>query len=528
MSVKVRAIPATKPLVSAATTTPTQKVRRVAAYARVSTSSDEQATSYEAQVSYYTTLITSRADWTLAGIYTDEGISGTSTKHRVGFQNMITDALAGKIDLIVTKSVSRFARNTVDSLTTVRQLKDKGVEIFFEKENIWTLDAKGELLITIMSSLAQEESRSISENVRWGRRKSFQDGKVTMPYPHFLGYVKGSDGKPAVDPEEAKLVRRIYSMFLSGYSFSQIAQTFTSEGIPVPGYKGERWHPSTIKSILTNERYKGDALLQKTFIGDFLTKKQIRNHGQLPQYYVTASHEAIIDPDTWELVQYEVRARKGRRTPYAFSMKIKCTICGGWYGSKIWHSNDKYRTTIWQCNNKYHLEHPSPMPHPTAEELERYFTDELNTLLTQRPVIMKLIERSIDTVLNTTVSEAELSQLAVKLEGLQALMDKEIRENSRHLQDQAEYQERFENLQTQYEQALNLYTEKEAEFEDKNGRTRQMRHILTTLNQLDENPVGFDFRMWHVLVDHMLITPDGEKTIIWKWANSEQQAPLER
>lgn len=517
MSVKVRAIPATKPIVSAAAMKTVLAKRRVAAYARVSTASEEQATSYEAQVSYYTALIQSRSDWTLAGIYTDEGISGTSTKHRAGFQSMITDALEGKIDLIVTKSVSRFARNTVDSLTTVRQLKDKGVEIYFEKENIWTLDAKGELLITIMSSLAQEESRSISENVRWGRRKSFQDGKVCMPYPHFLGYVKGHDGKPQVDPEQARVVRRIYSMFLSGYSYRQIATTFTNEGIPVPGVRGKRWHAATIKSILTNERYKGDALLQKTFIEDFLTKKQRRNEGQMPQYYVTGSHEAIIDPDTWELVQYEVKARKGRRTPFAFSMKLKCSVCGGWYGSKTWHSNDKYRSMIWQCNNKYNNDHPQGMPHPVDAELEAAFNAALHELLQARPIITATIENAINKTTDTTHLEREISELALKVEGLQARIEKEIRANSKQAQDQTEYQKRFEELQTQYNEALSHYNAKASELEERNGKARQMRHILATLSQIENSPVGFDFRLWHVLVDHMLISPDGQIRVQWKW-----------
>ena len=184
--------------------------RRVAGYARVSTDSEEQQTSYEAQVSYYTEYIQKRDDWEFAGVYTDQGISATNTKHRDGFNRMIADALDGKIDLIVTKSVSRFARNTVDSLTTVRKLKEKGVEVYFEKENIYTLDSKGELFITIMSSLAQEESRSISENVTWGQRKRMADGKVTMPYGRFLGYRKGEDGLPEIVPEEAEVVKLIY------------------------------------------------------------------------------------------------------------------------------------------------------------------------------------------------------------------------------------------------------------------------------------------------------------------------------
>ena len=211
---KVRIIAPTKARTTAAA--PKSAKRRVAGYARVSTDLEEQQTSYAAQVDYYTTFIRARPDWTLVHIYTDEGVTGTITKHREGFNEMVKDALDGKIDLIVTKSVSRFARNTVDSLTTIRKLKEHGCEVYFEKESIWTFDAKGELLITIMSSLAQEESRSISENVRWGIRKKYSDGRYSLNYKHFLGFDKGPDGKLVVNPEQAKIVERIYGMFLSG------------------------------------------------------------------------------------------------------------------------------------------------------------------------------------------------------------------------------------------------------------------------------------------------------------------------
>ncbi len=246
--------------------------RRVAGYARVSTDSEEQLTSYEAQVDYYTQYIKANPDWQFVAVYTDEGISAINTKHRDGFNRMVQDALDGKIDLIVTKSVSRFARNTVDSLTTVRKLKEKGVEVYFQKENIYTLDSKGELLITIMSSLAQEESRSISENVTWGQRKRFADGKVTMPYRHFLGYRKGADGLPEIVPEEAELVQRIYRLFMQGKTPHAIGKILTVEGIPTPAGK-EKWQSSTIESILQNEKYRGDARLQKKFTVDFLQKR---------------------------------------------------------------------------------------------------------------------------------------------------------------------------------------------------------------------------------------------------------------
>ncbi|MDD4135420.1 MAG: recombinase family protein, partial [Eubacteriales bacterium] len=247
--------------------------RKVAAYARVSTGTEEQLTSYEAQVDYYTAYIQGTPDWLFAGVYTDEGISALSTRNRDGFNRMVSDALAGKIDLIVTKSVSRFARNTVDSLTTVRKLKQHKVEVFFEKENIYTFDGKGELLLTILSSLAQEESRSISDNVKWGQRKRFADGKVSLPYKKFLGYEKGEDGRPAIVESEAVIVRMIYRLFMEGMTPSAIAKRLKEAGILTPGGKTV-WQASTVRSILTNEKYRGDAILQKSFTVDFLTKKK--------------------------------------------------------------------------------------------------------------------------------------------------------------------------------------------------------------------------------------------------------------
>ena len=233
MPKNVRKIPASVNLYNAVPIT-NKKKRKVAAYARVSTDQEEQLTSYEAQVDYYTNYIKSRDDWEFVDVYTDEGISGTSTKHREGFNKMVKSALAGNIDLIITKSVSRFARNTVDSLTTIRKLKDIGCECYFEKESIWTFDGKGELPLTIMSSISQEEARSISENVTWGQRKRMADGKVSLAYSRFLGYDKGPDGKIVINPEQAKIVRMIYAFFLEGMSPHTIAKELTGRGIKTP------------------------------------------------------------------------------------------------------------------------------------------------------------------------------------------------------------------------------------------------------------------------------------------------------
>lgn len=242
---------------------------------------------------------------------------------------MVEDALAGKIDLIVTKSVSRFARNTVDSLTTVRELKEKGVEIYFEKENIWTLDSKGELLITIMSSLAQEESRSISENTTWGKRKQFADGRASIGFKHFLGYDKGPNGEFIINEEQAVTVRYIYKRYLEGFSTYKIACELTEMGVPTPAGK-KKWHPSSVMSILKNEKYKGDALLQKTFTKDFLTHQSVVNNGEVPQYYVEGHHEGIVTADQFETVQAEILRREGMQKYSGvglFSSIIKCGEC---------------------------------------------------------------------------------------------------------------------------------------------------------------------------------------------------------
>ena len=259
----------------------------------VSTDSDEQAGSYEVQVEHYTDYISRNKEWELAGIYADDGISGTNTKKREGFNEMIDDCMEGKIDLVITKSISRFARNTLDCLKYVRQLRDKNIAIIFEKENINTLEASGELLLTIMASLAQQESQSLSQNVKLGLQFRYQNGQVQVNHNHFLGYTKDADGNLVIDEEEAKIVRRIYREYLEGASLRNIAQSLERDKI-MTGGKGYRWHQSTIKGILKNEKYIGDALLQKTITTDFIEKTRIKNDGSYPQYYVTGNHEAII------------------------------------------------------------------------------------------------------------------------------------------------------------------------------------------------------------------------------------------
>ena len=452
---KVKTIPATLTRFTASPITEQEK-RKVAGYARVSTDHDDQFSSYEAQIDYYTNYIKGRDDWAFVEVYTDEGITGTSTKHREGFKQMIADALDGKIDLIVTKSVSRFARNTVDSLTTIRQLKEAGVEVYFEKENIWTFDGKGELLLTIMSSLAQEESRSISENCTWGQRKRFADGKVSVPFQRFLGYDRGPDGNLVVNREQAVIVKRIYSLFLQGMTYHGIADTLTKDGIPTPGGK-KKWSISTVKSILSNEKYKGDALLQKSYTVDFLTKKTKVNEGEIPQYYVEDNHEAIVDPEVFEMVQREM-AKRGKGKKYhsgvhAFSTKIKCGECGSWYGSKVWHSNTKYRKTIWQCNHKFDGDCRCQTPHLTDEEIQLHFLSAANKLLATKAAVIANGREMQALLFDTTELEAEQTQLLEETQVVSDMVQQAIQENARTALNQTEYQKRYDSLVKRFDRA---------------------------------------------------------------------------
>ncbi|WP_193438525.1 recombinase family protein [Streptococcus suis] len=342
-----------------------RKKIKVAAYCRVSTDQEEQLSSYENQVNYYREYISKHEDYELVDIYADEGISATNTKKRDAFNRLIQDCRAGMVDRILVKSISRFARNTLDCIKYVRELKELGVGVTFEKENIDSLDSKGEVLLTILSSLAQDESRSISENATWGIRKKFERGEVRVNTTKFMGYDKDDNGRLIINPQQAETVKSIYEKFLEGYSPESIAKYLNDNEIP--GWTGKaNWYPSAIQKMLQNEKYKGDALLQKTFTVDFLTKKRVQNDGQVNQYYVENSHEAIIDKDTWELVQLELARRKAYREEHQlksyimqnddnpFTTKVFCKECGSAFGRKNW-TTSRGKRKVWQCNNRYRV-----------------------------------------------------------------------------------------------------------------------------------------------------------------------------
>ena len=492
----------------------TMQKRRVAGYARVSTDSDEQFTSYKAQVDYYTRYIKQNPEWEFVKVYTDEGISGTNTKKRTGFNEMIADATSGKIDLIVTKSVSRFARNTVDSLVTIRKLKEKGVEVYFEKENIYTFDGKGELLLTIMSSLAQEESRSISENVTWGQRKRFADGKVSLPYKQFLGYRKGTDGLPEVVPEEAIIVRRIYSRFMEGLTPGNIARELTDDGIPTPAGK-QQWRASTVESILKNEKYKGAALLQKCFTVDFLTKKKKVNEGEVPQYYVEHSHEPIITPEEFDKVQTEFERRKKISRRYSgksiFSSRIICGDCGSFFGSKVWNSTSKYRRIIWQCNNKFKGEHKCETPHLDEETIKARFLVAFNAILDSKDSILDDCRLIQTTLTDCTGIDAEIESLLEEIDVVTELTKRCIAENSQTAQNQAEYTVRYNSFVERYEKAKAQVEKLRIMKADREAHAEAIGAFMFEMQELDALS-EFDEKLWLSVIDTVTVHADGRLT----------------
>ncbi|WP_409068710.1 recombinase family protein [Clostridium caseinilyticum] len=342
---------------------PTLKVqnqkKRVCAYARVSTDSEKQEESLENQIQYYENLIVANPDYEFIGVFADRGITGT-TEERPEFQKMLQIARNGKVDLIITKSISRFARNTTIVLKTVRQLKDIGVEVKFEKENIETLSGDGELMLTVLSSFSQEESKNVSDNIKWRMRKKFQQGEMIINTKRFLGYDKDEYGDLVINPKEAKVVKRIFNEYLNGKGCFTIAKGLREEGVPTVA--GGTWRDSTILRILKNEKYKGDALLQKYYTSDHLRKKKVKNNGEVESYYIEDDHVPIVSREAWETVQEEIKKRakekgiilgntKKYKRRYPLTGMLYCSKCGSSLRRRTWNTKHSCKKIVWQCSN---------------------------------------------------------------------------------------------------------------------------------------------------------------------------------
>ena len=486
--------------------------KRVAAYCRVSTDREEQEHSFETQKAMYTEMIMMKPTWQMAGIYADEGITGTVAKKRPGFMKMIEDCHKGKIDMIVTKSVSRFSRNNLDCLMYVRELKQLGIPIIFEKEGINTIQVSSELLLTLFGALSQAESESISMNVKLGIRQSLKNGNVRFSYKTFLGYRKGADGQPEIVPEQADIVRRIYNDFLAGATYLEIAKRLTEEHVPTMG-GGNRWFSERIKSILKNEKYKGDALLQKTYITDPISKRVKKNNGELPMYYVENSHPAIIERRIFDRVQEEIARRAGKKKvkqtgtktelgrysgKYALTELLYCGECGTPYRRCTWSRNGK-KKIVWRCvsrldyGKKYCKNSPSVEESRLHNAIAAAITKKANSEEINIGGIMNHIEsfgsrRDTDGIIQRQRRIAEIEKV----------IDDLARLNSDEAQS-GELDYKFSELYAKLYSVKDELEEMQSGASDLDGdMLNEMREVVTGLKN---HPVEYDDKVVRQLID---------------------------
>lgn len=415
------------------------KRMRVAAYCRVSTDEKEQINSYKAQIEYYTEKINKNPEWQMAGIFADEGISGTQAKKRPEFLKMIRQCRQGKIDLILTKSFSRFARNTLDSIDYIRELRSLGIGVVSEKENMNTLNEDSEMLITILSCFAQAESESISKNVSWGIHQSFKNGNVPMQYSRLLGYQKGKNDTPEIVPDEAEVVKEIYRCYLDGMSMNLIADRLNEKGLTTKK-SNSPYRKSVIQRILTNEKYTGDAILQKTYVTDCITKKTRKNNGELPMYIVKNHHEPIISRDDFNRVQEEMARRSAKQNiadkltkteqgkysaKYALTELLICGECGSHYRRVTWTAKG-FKEIKWRCINRIQYGKRKCHNSPTVDEqsLHRAIVSAINEFCEVKDDVAKVLRESVteelDAALDGSVQAAQqrIDVLAYNIDGL--------------------------------------------------------------------------------------------------------------
>lgn len=469
---------------------------QVCAYCRVSTEQEEQELSYEAQIRYYTDKINSHKDWKLVKIYADDGISGTSLKRRDEFKEMIEACKKGKIDLILTKSISRFARNTLDCLQYVRLLKSLGVSIIFEKEGINTSEVATEMLITIFGSFAQAESESISLNVTWGVRQSFKQGKIRFNYNNFLGYRQGADKKPEIVPEEAVIVKKIFYRYLDGESIRGLKKYLECKGYLSPGGNKE-WSVSTIRSILKNEKYMGDCLLQKSYTVDFLNKTRKKNNGEVAKYYVTDSHEGIIPKNIFYKVQEEIMRRsaktsnkpknkiinKGRySSKYALTDLLFCGECGTKYRRTTW-ARKGTKKVVWRCINR--LEHGKKYckNSPTIQEevLQKAIINGINRIIENKKEIRDNLEKGLKTaILSECKEDDSVEVITARIETLNTEMRRllaNISSNNYKEEDDI----KFRDISQEIKSLQDKLKEKECKEKDNNENAERINDLLKML-----------------------------------------------
>ena len=504
----------------------TRNKLKVAAYARVSTDEAEQLNSYKTQCDYYTSYIQGKLEWEFVGLYADEGITGTSAKRRKEFQRLIRDAMDGKIDLILVKSVSRFARNTVDSLQTVRKLRDKGVKIYFEKENIDSLDAKCDMILSIYSSLAEEESRSISTNIRWAHQKKVERGEVVLNFNNIYGYQQDENKNVTIKIQEAEVVREIYHKYLIGYSIRRIICELKENEIKSP-LGSSKWSSSTIKGILESEKYIGDVILQKTYKRDFLTQRRVRNTGQAPQKYVENNHPAIVDKLTWNAVQAEIERRNSLRSTeatgkgrydmrYAFSGVIECGECNSNFRRHNYTNGNKIERT-WAC--KEHLKGNKYCTQEILKEelLEELFVNTLNRLLLNRDKVLKKVEASVkEAMLEVgTDNKQQIEKVDLMIEKLQADMLELNKRRGKREVDAEQYNTESREIMEQLDELFKQRDEFMAEQSD-GALSKSQYRMLTDFLKNEQKQTAFDKDVFTKLVEKVIVNSREDITFIFK------------
>lgn len=504
--------------------------QRVAAYCRVSTDSEEQLTSYTTQKKVYSEMIAARKDWEFAGLYADEGISGTRADKRPQFKKMINDCLSGKIDYIITKSVSRFARNTVDCLDHVRILKAKGIGVFFEEQNIDTLKIDSELYLVIYAGFAQSESESMSKNITWTFRKKFEDGNSVFMYKKLLGYKKGEDGMPEIVPEEAALVKRVYNMYLAGETPRRISAAMKAEKIEIPG-KSLSFSESMISGILTNEKYCGDSVLQKTVTIDCISKTRRKNTGEAPMYYVQNSHPAIISREVFHKTQEELMRRKtrtpqsskssitatGKYSRFALTDVLVCAECGSRYKRVTWTASGQ-KKIVWRCINRLDYGKKYCKTSPTVDEIKLHsaIMRALNQFNEEdRSTYMALMKATISEALGLNGCSDEIDLLQRKIDALNKKMIELINDSVQSGDDMESREAEFKEISD----TIALLKSRIATVEDSantSGSTNErLEQIQKIIAQREQKRFEYDDSIVRQMIECIKVLPEGKLEIIF-------------
>lgn len=504
--------------------------KRVAAYCRVSTDSEEQLTSYQNQMRVYTEMIAANKEWEFAGLYADEGISGTRADKRPEFQRMIRDCQNGRIDYIITKSVSRFARNTVECLEYVRSLKAQGIGIFFEEQNIDTLKNESELYLVIYAGFAQSESESISKHITWTYRKKFEEGKVSFQYKNFLGYRKGADSQPEIVPEEAAIVERIYEMFLAGQPVKMIVQTLQAEKIEIPG-KNLSFSKNMIMNILRNEKYCGDCILQKTVTVDCISKTRKANQDEAPMYIVENNHPAIISREVFNRAQEELIRRQalraksdktsitatGKYSKYALTEVLQCAECGSRYRRVTWTAHGR-KKIVWRCISRLDYGTKHCKDSLTVEEealhgavvraLRRFHAEDESTYLA-------LMKATIGEAIGINGGSEEIDLLTRRIDTLNKRMLDLVNETVAAGKDVESSEDEFKGISDQIEQLNRRIAAIQESIHKDGSRQARLEEIQSIIAKRGANETQYDDSIVRQMIECIKVHNDGKLTIIF-------------